>query len=130
MIQLVTGIIAIFQAGSLFYIGKQIGNLFIVSHWVPALAFSAGLDTITTGMIAGRLIYHHRMQVKLDCTHANPYAPLVVIFIESAALSLISKILQLSIPSIIMIENPLVIPLCVSNENTIHVIHIRSNAYI
>jgi hypothetical protein len=97
-----------------------------VTRWVPALAFSVGLDTITTGMISGRLIHHHKMQVKLGYTHARSFLPLVTIFIESAALSLLSKILQLSITSVALESNPLVIPLCVSNELAIHAICFKS----
>jgi hypothetical protein len=85
-----------------------------VNRWVPALGYSIGLDTLTTEMIAGRLIYHHKMQTKLGSSHTSPYLPLVTIFIESAALSLIAKIIQISILSIAVTANPLVIPLCVS----------------
>jgi hypothetical protein len=89
-----------------------------ISHWVPALGFSAGLDTLTTGMIAGRLICHHRRQKKLGGAHTIPYLPLVTIFIESAALSLISKVIQISIPSVAIELNPVVVPLCVSGRLT------------
>jgi hypothetical protein len=100
--------------GQLAFTHSQLNNA--VGHWVPALGFSVGLDTVTTGMIAGRLIYHHRTQKKLGAHTA--YLPLVAIFIESAALSLISKIIQISIPSIAIEMNPLNIPFCMSKEFT------------
>jgi hypothetical protein len=115
----VTGIIWLVQSSPYFIYGgsNTLQTLQLddaVARWVPALGFSVGLDTLTTGMIAGRLVYHHRMQKKLGGTHITPYLPLVVIFIESAALSLISKVIQLSTYSILIARNPLVIPLCVS----------------
>lgn len=82
-----------------------------VFGWIPALAFSCGLDGLTTGMIAGRLIYHHMKQRRLLENRSTIYLPVVTIFIESAVLSLISKILQLTVP---LYENPIVVPLCVS----------------
>jgi hypothetical protein len=96
-----------------------------LTHWLLALGFSVGLDTLTTGMITGRLIYHHKTQLKLSGGRPSPYLPVVTIFIESAALSLISKILQLSIPSHIIVTNPIVIPLCVSKQFITHVIQIE-----
>jgi len=86
-------------------------------RWIPALGFSCGLDVLTTGMIAGRLIYHHRNQKKLTERQTTIYMPVVTIFIESAALSLISKILQLAI--LALANNPIVIPLCTISSNLI-----------
>jgi hypothetical protein len=121
--QLVTGIIWLVQAwsyGPTLEFQADVGRPYqlpgAISIWIPSLGFSAGLDTIMTSMIAGRLIYHHRIQKKLGGVHTSPYIPLVTIVIESAALSLISKIIQLSIFSIAIELNPLVIPLCVSKE--------------
>ena len=82
-----------------------------VDRWIPALGFSCGLDALTASMIAGRLIYYHRKQRRL--TESSFYLPVITIFIESAALSLISKILQLSITSLVIVSNPIVVPLCV-----------------
>jgi len=87
-----------------------------VLRWVPALGFSCGLDAITTGMIAGRLIYHHRKQRKLSGS-TTVYLPVVTIFIESAALSLISKILQISVQG--LGGNPVVVPLCTISSSLI-----------
>jgi len=86
-------------------------------RWIPALGFSCGLDALTTGMIAGRLIYHHRNQKKLTERQTTFYMPVVTIFIESAALSLISKVLQLTVPA--LENNPIVIPLCTISSNLI-----------
>lgn len=89
-----------------------------VVRWVPALGFSCGLDALTTGMIAGRLIYCHIKQKKRTASSsAAIYLPVATIFIESAALSLISKILQLSIQS--LGTNPIVVPLCTISSNLI-----------
>jgi hypothetical protein len=116
------------QSALLFSDANLVGpprNKIEAIHWIPALEFSVGLDALTTGMIAGRLIYHHRSRIKLGYGNpASPYLPLVTIFIESAALSLISKILQLVIHSFAITTNPLVMPLCVSKERTIYVIRI------
>jgi len=68
-------------------------------------------------MIAGRLIYHHRNQKKLTERQTTIYKPVVTIFIESAALSLISKVLQLAIPA--LSDNPIVVPLCTISSNLI-----------
>jgi hypothetical protein len=88
-------------------------NVFI---WVPALGFSLGMDVITTGMIAGRLFYHHRRLLqKLSTGRSTPYLPALAIFIESGVLSTLSKVIQLANecysqnPGI----SPCVIPLCV-----------------
>lgn len=90
-------------------------------HWVPALAFSCGLDVIATSMIAGRLTYYHTRIRKAVIGPDSPYLPVIVIFIESAALSTMSKILQLVGaltasfgPSYAIFTNVLFIPLCVS----------------
>jgi len=83
-------------------------------RWIPALSFSCGLDALTTGMIAGRLIHYHRKHRK---SQSKFYMPIVTIFIESAALSLIAKILHLAIPT--LQYNPLVVPLCTISSNLI-----------
>lgn len=114
--QLVTGVIWLVQLHSHYFMGFGT-PLTAVARWAPALGFSVGLDTLTTGMIAGRLIYHHQMQKKLGGMNTRPYLPIMTIFIESAALSLISKIIQISIPSNAITLNPLVIPLCVSQAS-------------
>jgi len=88
-----------------------------VLRWVPALGFSCALDALTTGMIAGRLIYYNRKQRKLSESRSTIYLPLVVIFIESAALSLIAKILQLTVLS--LLTDPIVVPLCTISSNLI-----------
>jgi hypothetical protein len=118
-----TGIFWLVQSNLFLFQGETTERLSqqqllnVVVRWVPALGFSLGLDTLTTGMIAGRLVYHHRMQKKLGGAHTSPpYLPLVTIFIESAALSLISKIIQISIPSVAITHNPFIIPLCVSKD--------------
>jgi heme/copper-type cytochrome/quinol oxidase subunit 1 len=85
-----------------------------LAHWVPTLAFSCAMDGLSTIMIAGRLIVGHRRMKKLGISMSRTYLPVVIIFIESAALSTISKILQLTIPSFIIKSNLIVIPLCVS----------------
>jgi len=90
-----------------------------LSQWIPTLSFSCGLDALTTGMIAGRLICQHRKQKKFTESRTTFYMPVVTIFIESAALSLISKILQLAVPSQIFAQNPLVIPICTISSNLI-----------
>jgi hypothetical protein len=75
------------------------------------------MDVITTGMIAGRLFYHHSLWRELGGGHSMSYLPVLVIFIESGVLSTLSKVIQLVIecysqnPGI----SPSVIPLCVSN---------------
>jgi len=87
-------------------------------RWLTALAISCGLDALTTGMIAGRLIYHHRKQKKqAGRTSTTIYLPIITIFIESAALSLISKILQLSVTY--LDGTPIVVPLCTLSSNLI-----------
>jgi hypothetical protein len=91
---------------------KNLDLLNAVMNWTTALGFSCGLDALTTGMIAGRLLYHDRKHRRLTEKKTTFYIPIVTIFIESAALSLISKILQLSLPS--LQANPIVVPLCVS----------------
>jgi len=88
-----------------------------LERWIPALGFSCGLDGLTTGMIAGRLIYYHRKQQILSGN--SFYLPVIAIFIESAALSLISKLLQLGITSPIIYINPIVVPLCVRAARTV-----------
>ena len=82
-----------------------------LDKWIPALGFSCGLDGLTAGMIAGRLIYHHRKQQRLS--QSSSYLPVIMIFIESASLSFISKILQISTSSPVLVSNPIVVPLCV-----------------
>jgi hypothetical protein len=84
----------------------------IVYRWVPALAFSCGVDAISTGMIAGRLIYYHKKDRKWVGDNSF-YLSIITIFIESAALSLISKILQIILNLTVNFGDPLVVPLCV-----------------
>jgi hypothetical protein len=85
-----------------------------VASWIPALGFSCGLDALTTGMIAGRLIFYHRKQRKATESRSTFFLPFIAIFIESAALSLLSKILQLGLHDLAWItRNPVVVPLCV-----------------
>jgi hypothetical protein len=88
-----------------------------VNNWVPALSFSLGMDVTTTSMIAGRLVYYHVLQRKAAAAH-HPvsYLPILVIFIESGALSAFSKVIQLVITfyGFQTTANPIVIPLCVS----------------
>jgi hypothetical protein len=87
-----------------------------ISHWETALGFSCALDGLTTAMIAGRLIYHHRKQQRLMGSRKTFYLPVIAIFIESAMIFFIAKILQIAIhaPSKYLEQNPLVVPLCVS----------------
>jgi len=93
------------------------GSVFYLNRWTLTLGFSCGLDAITTGMIAGRLIYHHRKQRKLTEGQGTFYLPIVAIFIESAALSLIAKILQLTI--LALAKDPIVLPICTISSNLI-----------
>jgi len=88
-------------------------------QWTPALAFSCALDAVAAAMIAGRLIYYHNKQRKRTASRTTFLLPVATIFIESAALSLISKVLQLSIPSLNATGNPLVVPLCTISSNLI-----------
>jgi len=88
-----------------------------VFNWTLALSFSCGLDAITTGMITGRLIHHHRKQKKLTEGQSTFYLPIVAIFIESAALSLIAKLLQLTIPT--LEKSLIVLPVCTISSNLI-----------
>lgn len=83
-----------------------------IRRWVPGLAFSSGLDILLTGMIAGRLIQCHRRWRRLQAGHSD-YLPVIAIFIESATLSTIAKLLQLAITSNAVAFNLIVIPLCV-----------------
>jgi len=115
---------AVSSNGSYFFSSPNgpggLGNVTLdlaLFRWIPALGFSCGLDVLTTGMIAGRLTYHHRNQKKLTERRTTFYMPIVTIFIESAALSSISKILQLAIPA--LENNPVVIPLCTISSNLI-----------
>jgi hypothetical protein len=92
-----------------------------IIKWVPAILFSFGMDALVTGMIAGRLIYHHRLQRKVLGNHPTSYIPVIVIFIESAALSTASKLLQLFIALYAggVAYNPIVVPLSVSWNNQV-----------
>jgi len=90
-----------------------------LERWTPALGFSCGLDALTTGMIAGRLIYHHRKHKKLTESRSTFYMLVMMVFIESAALSLIAKIVQLTIPHPAVADNPIVVPLCTISSNLI-----------
>lgn len=90
------------------------GILGAVQRWIPALAFSSGLDGLSTAMIASRLTVYHIRRKKLNSVKSSPYFPVIIIFIESAALSTISKILQITIPAAAVSLNLIVIPLCVS----------------
>jgi hypothetical protein len=135
-VQLVVGIFWLVQTSKAFIFGNtqitsQSIQLFaVVSRWVPALGFSVGVDTFTTGMIAGRLIYHHQMQKKIGGAHTSPYLPLVTIFIESAALSLISKVIQISIQSYAIELNPIVLPLCVSKCIANHAVYLKADTHL
>jgi len=92
---------------------EQAGFSGIIERWVPSLAFSCGIDGICTTMIAGRLIYYQRHHSKNFVEHKEKtYFSIMVIFIESAALSTISKIIQLAITSTAISTNPIFIPLC------------------
>jgi hypothetical protein len=86
-----------------------------ISHWEIALGFSCALDGLTTAMIAGRLIYHHRKHQRLMGSRKSFYLPVIAIFIESAMISFIAKILQIAIRAPSFEQNPLVVPLCVSD---------------
>jgi hypothetical protein len=68
-------------------------------------------------MIAGRLVYHHKLQRKVVGGHSVSYLPVLVIFIESGVLSTLSKVMQLALAFYgqIAAENPIIIPLCVRN---------------
>jgi len=89
-----------------------------LARWIPALGFSCGINALITGMIVGRLVYHHQKRKKLTEKPVAPGMPIMTIFIESAALSLISKIVQLAIPSHAA-WNPIVVPLCTIATNLI-----------
>jgi hypothetical protein len=113
-INLVAGIVWLVQ--SFIYGPTATITALAIDQWVPALGFSLGMDVITTGMIAGRLIYHHRLQRKMTCSQSVSYLPVLVIFIESAVLSTLSKAIQLILQyqSPVVGFNPIVIPLTVS----------------
>jgi hypothetical protein len=91
--------------------------------WIPGLSFSCALDAITTSMIAGRLGYVHFRQRKIVAYRSASYMSILVIFVESAVLSLVSKGLHLGFRSNALLLNPIVIPICVcssSGSNRIH----------
>jgi len=98
---------------------------FAVFRWLPSVAFSLAMDIILTSMIAGRLIYWHIRSRKQICRSGNEsgtsskFISLTMVFIESAALSTISKILQLSVSSIVIGWNPILIPICTFASNLI-----------
>jgi hypothetical protein len=86
------------------------------------------MELLTTGMIAGRLIHHRRLQRKKANSQTSSSLSAMVIFIESAALSTFSKAAQLpiqilSIPAEVQTipsgvgYNPFVIPLTVSSSH-------------
>jgi hypothetical protein len=85
---------------------------FVLSGFLP-LSLSCLMDVIATGMIAGRLIFVHRRQKKAGTTHANTYLPVIVIFIESSALSTLGKISQIMANTFSSSFNPYAIPVCV-----------------
>ena len=92
----------------------QLASSFIT--WVPALAFSCAIDGLCTTMITGRLLYYYLRQRKSGTFHGTSYLSVIAIFIESAALSTISKILQLTVTSTVISRNLVCIPLCVSKN--------------
>lgn len=53
---------------------------------------SCGIDFICTAMITGRLVLYHKRVQRIA---SSSFMPIIIVFIESAALSLIAKILQL-----------------------------------
>lgn len=87
----------------------------IIYRWIHWLALSCGISVLVTGMISGRLIHHYRKEKRSG--EWPKTLSLATILIESAALSLIAKILQLSIPS--LAENPIVVPLCTISSSLI-----------
>jgi len=102
------------------HISAGLGSALV--DWIPALSFSLSMDVITTGMIAGRLAYHYKLQRKATAhAHRTSYLPVLVIFIESGALSALSKVVQL-VMGFYAFEarfNPIVIPLCTLAANLI-----------
>lgn len=99
------------------------------------------MDVVATIMIGGKLLYHHRKRAGLYQSHSNPsgsgtssninpgfgpginqpgavgsspYLPVAIIFIESAMLSSVSKVLHLSITATTYSWNLAFIPICVS----------------
>ena len=85
-----------------------------VFRWYPSLSFSCTIDIICTTMIAGSLIVHYIQVKKLGTNRPGLYLPVVIVFVESSALSTISKILQLGNTPSIFSDSMVFIPLCVS----------------
>ena len=87
------------------------------------MAFSCAMDVICTSMITLRLILVHWQQKKLAMTSSSSYLPIIVIFIESAALSSVAKVIQLvaafysTSPATVITTNLFMFPLCVSNKH-------------
>jgi hypothetical protein len=91
-----------------------------VKHWEPALAFSGAINLTMTGMIAGSLIYHRKLQKRRQDSDQRlmPYSMVLTIWIESATLSTFAKLLQLALPALHLI--PIVVPLCVCSGPNRH----------
>jgi hypothetical protein len=85
---------------------------FVLSGFIP-LSSSCLMDVIATGMIAGRLIFFYRRQKKIGTSHSNKYLPVIIIFIESSALSTMGKISQIMANTFSLSFNPYAIPVCV-----------------
>jgi hypothetical protein len=112
------GIILVF---GIFWLSSGAGEFGIgTTQLVLTLGVSLGVDVITTGMIAGRLIYYHRLQRRMMDGQPISYLSVLVIFIESAVLSTVSKVVQLILESrpFEYRNNPIVIPLTVSLKLT------------
>ena len=120
---LVTGVVWFIQGTLFIYTplksGVSLPLLQAAGRWIPALAFSLGMDLITNGMIAGRLAYFHRSQrMKAASKRSISYLPVLVIFIESGILSTLSKVIQLLMDQYAFdaASSPVVIPLCVRSR--------------
>lgn len=88
------------------------------------------MDVTSTSMITGRLFLHHRRMKRLTLRSATPYSPLVAIFIESAALSTISKGCQILMANTgywgsvgVVVSFEFVFPLCVSFNHDLYIKH-------
>jgi hypothetical protein len=105
-----------FFAGPFFH--PELGSLYtVILYWTPALSFSFGMDAITTSMIAGRLWYIHLRRRKIVAYRSSSYMPILIIFVEPAVLSLVSKGLHLGLwGSLVLSTNPIVIPICVCSQ--------------
>jgi hypothetical protein len=71
---------------------------FLETPWIPALSFSSAVDVVTTGMISGRLYFHHRRQKRLGITDSRFFISALVICVESGLMSTVSKLAQFAIP--------------------------------